>query len=407
MKQSKRAGWFVALLMMLGGCGESTLPAVDQPERARADGDIAHWQPLPLAPVPAPEVQALREQLLGADPTDPRAVKLWWVGVSSFIASMGGHLFLLDAWEPIGIQAGYVPITRAQLADLKPEAILIGHGHFDHAADAGEIAARSGAVLVGGDSVCAKARERAQQVENAQNFACVSLGNQNTPGAGSVQQIQLWSDMPPITVIQHLHSAADPGDLLAGGRPLLYVPEVLSYLQHLNTDPRVTLRFLGSLADDGGVGEPQGGTWAYHLRIGDFSLLWHDSAGALGEDNATAQRMRQAFADLPGCVDVQLGALVGFGLLTSGLRDPLAYVDVVRPHVTLPNHHDAWLPLLGGGAAAYEGQWRAALATLVYPPELDYLRDPQDYLRARVYAVDDPRWKIPPPGSRCDPAQNV
>src|SRR5690606_31921347 len=101
------------------------------------------------------------------------------------------------------------------------------------------------------------------------------------------------------------------------------------------------------------------------------------------------------------CVDVQAGAIVGFGMLTSGLRDSLAYVDAARPHLSIPSHHDAWAPVLGGGAAAYETQWRNALATLPFQPELDYLRDPQDYLVARVYDVDDPRWKRAPDGSRC------
>src|SRR3546814_12626132 len=101
-----------------------------------------------------------------------------------------------------------------------------------------------------------------------------------------------------------------------------------------------------------------------------------------------------------GCVDVQLGAIVGFGMVTSGLRDSTQYVASAHPRLFLPNHHDAWLPILGGGAAAYEPQWRAALATLEHPPELDYLRDPDDYMKPRVYRVDDARWKQAMPGDR-------
>ena len=35
------------------------------------------------------------------------------------------------------------------------------------------------------------------------------------------------------------------------------------------------------------------------------------------------------------------------------------------------------------------------------PPELDYLNDPEDYLRVRSFVVDDPKWKTPMPGSSC------
>jgi hypothetical protein len=346
-------------------------------------------------------VLAAREAVLGADATDPAKVKLWWVGVSSFIASMGGHLFLFDAWEPIGLQADYVPIGREELAAIRPEAILIGHGHFDHAADAGYVAGLTGAALVAGETVCATARARAAELPESVDFPCLVLGNRDAPGIGSVQSIRIWSDLPPVTVIQHPHSAADPSDLLTGGLPLVFVPEILVYLENLNTDPRETLRFVESLFDDGLVGQPEGGTWMYQLRIGDFSLLWHDSTGPIGADEPGAAAVREALAALPGCVDVQAGAIVGFGMVTSGLRDSLDYVDAARPQISIPSHHDAWAPVVGGGAAAYETQWREALATLTFQPELDYLRDPQDYLVPRVFDIDDPRWKQALPGSRC------
>ena len=44
-----------------------------------------------------------------------------------------------------------------ELAALSPEAIFIGHAHFDHAADATPIALASGATLVGTAEQCATA----------------------------------------------------------------------------------------------------------------------------------------------------------------------------------------------------------------------------------------------------------
>lgn len=364
------------------------------------DVPVAEWRPLPPAPAVSAEVQAARDRILGPGATDPATVKLWWYGVSSFIASAGGHLFLFDAWESVGLQEDYVPIGREELVAIKPEAILIGHGHFDHAADAGYIAGHSGAALVAGQTVCNTARERAAQVGAVQAFPCVILGSRESPGPGGLQQLRLWSDLPPLQVLQHIHSAVDPSDLLTGGLPLIFVPQVLSYLQNLNTDPAEIAGFLQSLTDDGAVGQPEGGTWAYHLRVGDFSLLWHDSTGPIG-DEPEGPAIQAALDGFPGCVDVQVGAIVGFGMITSGLRDSTQYVASAHPQLFLPSHHDAWAPVFGGGAAAYETQWRNALETLEHPPELDYLRDPQDYMVPRVFRVADRRWKEVMPGSSC------
>ncbi|MDM4770673.1 MBL fold metallo-hydrolase [Solimonas sp. SE-A11] len=366
-------------------------------------GDVpaAEWQPLPPAPAVSTEVQAARDRILGPEATDPATVKLWWYGVSSFIASAGGHLFLFDAWESVGLQEDYVPIGREELVAIQPEAILIGHGHFDHAADAGYVAGHTGAALVAGQTVCNTARERAAQLGAMAAFPCVVLGSRESPGPGALQQLRLWRDLPPLRVLQHIHSAVDPSDLLTGGLPLIFVPQVLSFLEHLNTDPREIAGFVQSLTDDGLLGQPEGGTWAYHLRVGDFSLLWHDSTGPIGDEEPQGPAVQAALDGFPGCVDVQVGAIVGFGMVTSGLRDSTLYVASAHPQLFLPSHHDAWAPVLGGGAAAYETQWRNALASLENPPELDYLRDPEDYMKPRVFRVDDPRWKVPMPGSSC------
>lgn len=387
---------------LLAACSASEAPTAASGSGLNVgDVALADWQPLPPPPPVTPETQALRETILGPDPTDPAQVKIWWYGVSSFIAAIGGHLFLFDAWEIVGAHENYVPIGREELAALMPEAILIGHGHFDHAADAGYIAGRSGAALVAGDTVCATARERAARDGNAANFPCLILGDVDTPGPGTVRSVRLWADLPPIQVLHHSHSAADPADLASGGVPLIFVPELVSFLTHLNTDPQEIAWTLESLTDDGGFGEPTGGTWAYHLRIGDFGLLWHDSVGRIDDGEPHAQAIRAALGNFPGCVDVQLGAIVGFGMVTSALRDARLYVEHAHPRISLPSHHDAWAPVLGGGAASYETQWREALGSLPQPPELDYLRDPDDYLVPRSYRVDDPRWSTPVPGSTC------
>lgn len=387
--------------VFLFACGGGSNDKTASSAARQADATVASWQPLPKASQVSPEVAEARLRLLGPDSTNPNQVKVWWYGVSSFIASVGGHLILLDAWEVVGVHKNYVPITRDDLVALKPEAIFIGHGHFDHAADAGYVASRTGAVLVAGSSVCDTARRKTGQNAANTTFSCLRLGLAQDHPAGSIFPVKLFADLPPVNIIKHTHSAADPMDLLMGGTPLVYVPEVLPFLLNLNTDPQEILTFIQSLPEDGIGGEPEGGTWAYQFRVGDFSLLWHDSTGEMREGDPESEAIQHALANLPGCVDVQIGAIVGFGMLTSAYRDALAYVRAAQPRLFIPNHHDAWLPVIGGGASSYEAQWTSELATLAVPPEQDYLSDPQDYMKVRSFNVADARWRAPVLGRNC------
>lgn len=359
--------------------------------------DVSAWTPLPAATPVSPAVQLARDTYLGEDATDPNQVKLWWTGVSSFIAAAGGHLFLFDAWEIVGPHEDYLPIGREELAAIQPELILIGHGHFDHAADAGYVAARSGAVVVGSEVICDQVKEdaAASLAGGADNFACLIVGvDDNTPQPGTVQSIKLWEDMAEVQILQHIHSAATP-EFQDPGTPYAHIPDLLTYIEHVNTNPQEILQFLPTLADQ------PGGAWAYHLRVGDFSLLWHDTVGPINSGNPYAQEVQSALNDFPDCVDVQLVPIVGFNQPMNGLRDPRLYVEHAHPRLILPTHHDSWEPVVGGGARSYEGAWRSEVATLEHPPLQDYLRDPEDYLLMRSYRIDDPIWKIPMPGSSC------
>ena len=355
------------------------------------DIPLSSITPLPATPQVSEQARALRATLLGPEAADPNYVTLHWVGVASFIVTIGQHLLLFDAWEVIGIHRDYVPIGREELAALEPEAILIGHGHFDHAADAGYIASRTSAVVVGSQEICDIARSDAEEVGGGRAFDCAITGTATEPAPGTLQSLKLFADLPPITVLQHIHSAATPPG--EDNRPDPFVPvfDPLPYLTHLNDDPEELARFIASQRD------PQGGTWMYQLRIRDFSLLLGDSAGPIFQ----SAPVREALGNFPECVDVMANAILGFDQPVSGLQDPRLYVEHVIPRVFLPSHGDAWAPVISAGQAQYEDELRAQLATLDAPPELDMLLDPQDYLRTRAYFVDDPIWKTPMPGSAC------
>ena len=366
------------------------------PDGAAAAPDriqLSEWKPLPAASKVkvSPAARALRRRILGPRSEDPRYVTLHWVGVSSFIVTMNGHLFLFDAWEIVGVNKDYVPIGREELAGIEPEAILLGHGHFDHAADAGYVAGRSGATVVASEEQCRTVKDDAAQEGNAGKFSCLITGTQDVPVTGSQTRVELFEDLGPMTILKHVHSAARPP---GGGNPLdpfLPVPDPLPYIEHLNTSPEEAARAVGTLND------PEGGTRMYHFEALDFQLLLGDSAGPIYEHPS----VRASLERLPNCVDVMANAILGFNQPVSGLQDPVLYVVHAHPRVFLPTHGDAWAPALSAGQAQYRDELMRRLRELPNPPEVDYLLDPQDYVKERAYRIDDPKWIDPMPGSSC------
>lgn len=380
----------IALLAVLAPTATLAQPASGPPRVP-----IAEFTPLPAADVGAvpDDVAALRDELMGPGWRDPEAVTLSWTGVSSFVASIRGHVFLFDAWEIIGAVDDYLPLGREELAALAPEAILVGHGHFDHAGDLGYVAGRAGAVIVGSEEHCVIAEEgAAREGVTMEEVTCAITGTATTPEMGVLQELNLWQDVEPITVMRHIHSAAtEPGEDNQPD-PFLPIMDPAPYVEHFQDDPEELARFLGQQQESN-----EGGVWLYHLRHGDFTLLWGNSSGPIFETPDVVA----ALDTFPGCVDVMSNAILGFDQPVSGLQDPRLYVEAAHPQVFLPQHADAWAPVISAGQAQYVDAFEAEMATLDNPPELDFLLDPDDYLATRTYDVTDPRWDQPMPGSSC------
>ncbi len=320
----------------------------------------------------APQTVAARQRFFGADTVDAATgavradrVVLAWVGCTTYAMAIGGSVFLLDAWVPRLTSTGYVPATPQDLADLAPEAIFIGHGHFDHAGDAGRIAQASGAVVYGttdhGVSIRAQVSEP--------GFRTVALGDANSaPGerhdftVGSVE----------VTAIRHVHSAPTAPERPGGSPPFFPMPDLCALVQHPPT-------LGGVLQNVPRLNDPEGGSLLYQFRVPVFSLVWHDSTGPLTEK---APNVFDVFAALPP-TDVQIGAVQGFNQLTNGLRDPRRYIEAIAPTLFVPSHHDNWLPGITAGAATYDPPLRDELTRIPTPhrPELRSLYDPTDYIR--------------------------
>ena len=327
MRSLRHAALAVAVLLLLAGPAEARLP-----KRT---------------------IQA-REAFFGAANVD-RAGKvrrdrviLSWFGVASFAAALDGKVVLLDTYlnnyGPADCPAQpdvqrYVPADYADLIALRPQAIFIGHEHFDHQCRSGEIASRTGARLVGLPQACAVARGEVPGVR------CVpTLGSLS--GFGTRREIRPLGRRVPVTVIRNLHSGLASGPIMnsTGAEALMY-----------------------------------------RFRVGRFSLVWNDTVGPLREKSP---RLLDVLRGLPP-TDVQVGASKGFGQIEQGLRDPVDYAQALRGKVYISNHQDFYL--LEGGRL--DGRSRTMKPDLLaafrsrrgLKTDVRWLQDPGDYLRPLVF----------------------
>jgi hypothetical protein len=327
-------------------------------------------------PAPAASRRAkvrARQRFFGEANVHPRTgairrdrVILSWFGCTSFALAMNGTVLLLDAWVPRGQHSGYVPTDPDEVAALAPEAILIGHGHFDHAADAATIAAASGAVVVGTAQHCAQAREQAGSAP----IRVRPLGNE---AAAPGRTYRLRIGKLQVTAVKHLHSAPSQPDLEDPHAPLLPPPDPSSILEHPPT-PSDALETVSHLPDQ------EGGCLLYQLRMPGFRLAWNDSAGPLKDE---APDVLDVLRALPRS-DVHVGTIQGFNQPVNGLRDPRMYIEALRGRVFVPCHHDDWgVPGVTTKGSNYEEPLRAELDRIPERrrPRVRFLSDPDDYLR--------------------------
>lgn len=88
------------------------------------------------------------------------ATTLRWLGHGCWLLAVGGKSILLDPFLDDS------PTAPVKADTVKPDFVLISHGHFDHVADAASILNRTGATLVANFEICEWLGK--QGVKNAQ-----------------------------------------------------------------------------------------------------------------------------------------------------------------------------------------------------------------------------------------------
>ncbi len=145
-------------------------------------------------------------------------MKLTYLGHSTFLVEAGGHTVLFDPFIRPNPLAQSVDV-----AALRPDAILISHGHEDHLADAVEIAKASGALVVANWEV-------------VQWFASRGLENLHPMNHGGGRDFAFGR----VKMVNAIHSSTLPGNI-PGGNPAGFVVTMGGETFYYSGDTGLTL----------------------------------------------------------------------------------------------------------------------------------------------------------------------
>jgi L-ascorbate metabolism protein UlaG (beta-lactamase superfamily) len=144
---------------------------------------------------------AARQKIFGAENVDEKGrldkekVIFSWATNTTYVASILGRVVLLDSYitkpelPTAPIDRRYTPLLPKDVADAKPEAIFLGHGHGDHADNAAFIAKWSGATIYASAETCQVMQLDVQRMWNDPN--AVNGGAKIVPNGDPVKCVDV------------------------------------------------------------------------------------------------------------------------------------------------------------------------------------------------------------------------
>jgi len=386
---------------------------------------------------------AARNKMFGAANVDQRTgqvdkdrVILSWITNASFAAAAGGRVMLLDTFVTrLEVMAGRTPLVIQDLVDLQPDAIFLGHGHGDHADNAAFISQKTGAPIFASPETCDVMQRDAERnftkgFTTTSSVSCTGVTTRGSIPGSEVVRINVLEPEVSIVGFKHLHSTNTAPQDTTFPPVIINSPDrngVCATPCNLR-DPRDAALFpagvpLQSVQDirtlGGGAGGPIEMGFAFTVKgENDFRFLWHNSSGALREGCALpnndaagnpfepGQAKNGCFGPAVGAqvskvleslrpVDVQLGSVVSLGFGINGERDIVDYITHVNPKVFIPIHTTA--VAVESSSLEWRDGFFKQLDAMSIPdearPEVDWLVDPVDYIRPRVFNTKDARFK--------------
>ncbi len=387
-----------------------------------------------------PATIAARQKIFGAENVDAGSgdvrgdkVIISWITNASFAASVKGRVILLDTFVTrLEVQPGRTPLVIQDLVDLKPEALFLGHGHFDHADNAAYISKLTGATIYASPETCDNMQLDAARIFGAgTTVPCVNVTSRGSIPGSEVVAIHQLEPVADITAFKHLHSTNTAPQDTSFPPVVINTPDAGVCAPPCNlADPRdkdmfpagVPLSTVLNIATARtGFGGPISIYYSFRLRgDNEFTFVWHNTSGALREGCAlpnnvpgttppqpsqpgqdargcfgpqVGQNLRSLMASL-GPTDVELGSVVSLGFGINGERDIVDYNTSIAPKVFIPNHVTA--VAVESSSLEWKVGYQKVQDAMGIPaaarPELRWLVDPNDYLRPIVFDPKDPRW---------------
>src|SRR5215471_21094427 len=149
---------------------------------------------------------------------DNQKVIFSWITNASYAVSLKGRIVLLDTYVHRGeTQPGRTPFVVQDLVSLQPEAIFLGHGHFDHADNAAFVAGNLGIPIYASEETCVAMQTDATNLFNAGRIPVSHVDCRDTTSTGStpgaeIVNIKQLEPLACITAFRHLHSTTVPQD---------------------------------------------------------------------------------------------------------------------------------------------------------------------------------------------------
>ncbi len=399
---------------------------------------IAHGPP--VSAVEIEDMIAARQWIFGAEFVDPQSGELpddkvifSWLSASSFAVSVRGRVFMLDSYlTRMEVERGRTPLVVADVVNLNPEAILLGHGHNDHADHAAYISAMTDAVIYATEETCGTMRIDFDRMaadpriqdhpdrafpENA-TLDCVPVTSAGSVPGTEVFNLPFLEPQACVTAFRHLHSVAvepdsdfppTPVEIIVDQRDEYLFPQGIPlWPSSRDGAPEPTdERQFDTTTTRGAPGGPDALFFSFLLRDGgNFSFVYQNTAGALKEgigrnyegtpeDGSRIVDLLQALAP----TDVQLGTAATGNFDNNGLRDLIMYQAAIRPKVYIPNHITTGTRAREGSSlSVYAGYVNQMDLMGVAPedrPRLHWLVDPVDYIKPIIFDANQASWADP------------
>ncbi len=391
----------------------------------------------PASAIEIEDVISARQLIFGAEYVDAQSGELpddkvifSWLSASSFAVSVQGRVFMLDSFlTRLEVERGRTPLVIADLVNLNPEAILLGHGHGDHANNAAYISAKTDAVIYATEETCGTMQidfdrmaddpriqdypERA--FSNDATLKCVPVTSSGSVPGTEILNLPFLEPQACVTAFRHLHSVAvepdsdfppTPVKIIVDERDEYLFPEGVPLWPRLRVgDPAPTdERQFNTQTTRGAPGGPDSLFFSFLLRDGsNFSFVYQNTAGALKEGIGRnyegtpedGQRIIDILESLAP-TDVQLGTAATGNFDNNGLRDLIMYQAAIKPKIYIPNHITTGTRAREGSSLSVYAGYVSQMDLMEVPqerrPRLHWLVDPVDYIKPIVFDTNQSSW---------------